>query len=394
MKLMKIVYDYQIFNLQKYGGVSRYLYEIATRIAKHSDFQVKILAGLYVNQYLKKCSSDLVFGWPRPKIPKSIKITSKLNSELSRIWLSKNIPDIVHETHYSTKYLPRIPLPKSCKTVITVHDMIHEKFSSLLSIDKQYGSGLSKAEAGSVILSKAEAIKCADRIICVSNNTKKDLIEILDVEPQKISVVYHGYSLQVSNYFDPHSKNLQKKIIEKIINAPYILYVGRRRWHKNFDRLLQAYASCYNLNKNFNLVCFGGGSFSRSEINSIRDLGLDQEKVVHIKGDDQTLAILYDKASTFVYPSLYEGFGISPLEAMSFGCPVVCSNVSSIPEVVGNAAEFFDPYEVDSIADSLEKVLFSSERAKNLVELGMERVKHFSWKVCAEQTKSVYLSLL
>lgn len=377
---MKIVYDYQIFNFQKYGGISRYICEIATHMAKFSDFQVKILAGLHFNQYLKKCNTDLVLGWSRPEIPRTIKITSKLNRELSQIWLKRNIPDIVHETYYYPNYLPRSPVPKSCRTVITVHDMLHEKFTSLLSPKQQDKSLLS---------SKAEAIRRADHIICVSNNTKKDLIEILDISTQKISVVYHGYSLQINNSLDFYPKNIQK-----IINYPYVLYVGGRRWYKNFDRLLQAYASRCSLNKNFNLVCFGAESFSQSELSTIRDLGLHEEKVIYVTGDDRMLAKLYSQASAFVYPSLYEGFGIPPLEAMSFGCPVVCSNVSSIPEVVGNAAEFFDPYEVDSIADSLEKVLFSSEKAKSLVELGRERVKHFSWKACAEQTSLVYSSLL
>jgi len=108
----------------------------------------------------------------------------------------------------------------------------------------------------------------------------------------------------------------------------------------------------------------------------------------------QTLAKLYSQASAFVYPSLYEGFGIPILEAMSFGCPVVCSHTSSFPEVAGNAAEFFDPYDIESIANALEKVLFDSDLTKKLVELGKARVKNFSWEKCAEQTHSIYASLL
>ncbi|MDJ0715933.1 MAG: glycosyltransferase family 1 protein [Prochloraceae cyanobacterium] len=367
---MKIVYDYQIFNSQKYGGVSRYIYEIATRIARFNGFKVNILAGLYVNKYLKNSSQDLVFGWPRPLLPKTTKIIARLNAQVSKILLRRDPPDIIHETYY----LPRGIAPKSCKTIITVHDMIHEKFSNLFKEKQRRFS-----------LIKAEAIRRADRVICVSNQTKKDLIEILDINPQKISVIYHGSSLQISDSLDRDTSSIE---------YPYILYVGKRQGYKNFDRLLQGYAKCDSLNNNFKLVCTGQTRFSSSELNRIYDLGLNEDKVKYVSGDDRTLAKLYKQASVFVYPSLYEGFGIPLLEAMSLGCPIVCSNTSSIPEVVDNAAEFFDPYEVDSIVNALEKVLFSSERVKSLVTLGGERIKHFSWEASAKQTSLVYSSLL
>ncbi|MEM2154884.1 MAG: glycosyltransferase family 1 protein, partial [Nitrososphaeria archaeon] len=143
----------------------------------------------------------------------------------------------------------------------------------------------------------------------------------------------------------------------------------------------------------FKIVCFGGGLFSAEEIDLMIKLGLSEDQVIQISGDDKTLAHLYRNAAVFVYPSLYEGFGIPLLEAMSLGCPVICSNTSSFPEVAGNAAEFFDPYEADSIAVALENVLYSSEKSKHLVNLGYERVKNFSWEKCADETRSIYLSL-
>ncbi len=368
---MKILYDYQIFNLQKYGGISRYLYEIIKRIAQFQKDEVKVISGLYINQYLKKCDPNLVVGWQRPLIPKTTKITNVINYGLSKLWLSPHgKPDIIHETYYSSRSIA----PKSSKTVITVHDMIHEKFSNLFPKRERRFS-----------LIKAKAIRRADHIICVSNQTKKDLIEILDINPQKITVIYHGSSLQINDTFDADTSHVE---------YPYILYVGVREGYKNFDRLLQAYASRYTLHRNFKLVCVGASKFSTTELSKISNLGLNDDKVKHISGDDQTLAKLYKQASVFIYPSLYEGFGIPLLEAMSLGCPIVCSNTSSIPEVVGNAAEVFDPYEVDSIADALEKVLFSSERVNSLIALGRERVKHFSWEAGAEKTRLVYSSLL
>jgi glycosyltransferase involved in cell wall biosynthesis len=113
-----------------------------------------------------------------------------------------------------------------------------------------------------------------------------------------------------------------------------------------------------------------------------------------MSGSEDMLTQIYRQATAFIYPSLYEGFGIPPLEDMSCGCPVVCSNVSSIPEIVGNAGEYFDPYDLDSMSHASEKVVYSEETANNLRQLGNERVKLFPWDLCAEQTNKFYRSLL
>jgi glycosyltransferase involved in cell wall biosynthesis len=365
--MVKVVYDYQAFD-QKYGGVSRYIYELAVRLSNSADLSVNILALAHENEYLKNCTENIVIGFPFSTPPKTEKIRSKFNSEVSRFFFNMNPPEIVHETYYYPKKLS----PKKTKIVITIHDMIHEKFS-------QYLHPKDKAS-----LFKKEAAKRADHIICVSNNTKKDLIEILDIPSQKISTIYHGYSLK----FDIDNQLSVKK------DSPYILYVGARRKYKNFHRLIQAYGTSSQLRNDFKLVCFGGGSLSTEELSLINELGLPEGKVLNVSGNDATLVNFYRGASVFVYPSLYEGFGIPLLESMSLQCPVACSNTSSMPEVAGNAAEFFDPYEIESITYALERVLYSSERAENLVKLGTERIKHFSWQACAEQTRQVYLSLV
>lgn len=390
--MVSVVYDYQAFSLQERGGISRYFYELATRIAKSEECTVKIFAFAYINKYLGSCSKNLVMGFPIPTVPNSVdklryissrpasklnfemsKGLNKINGEISRYWMSNlsKSPDIVHETYYSFHPIA----PKKSKTVITVHDMITEKF----------GHFFSDREVEDICLLKATAIKRADRIICVSENTKKDLLELSDVDPQKISVVYHGSVINKlnSDRFDKLSNQ----------SMPYILYVGSRNSYKNFQRFLQAYAIS-NLPKDFQLVCFGGDPFSRRELALINQLHLGENKTIYVSGDDKKLASFYSNASAFVYPSLYEGFGIPLLEAMSCDCPVVCSNTSSMPEVAGNAAEFFDPYDPDSIAHGLKKVLYSHQRSQELIRLGQERVKHFSWDACAEQTRSIYLSLV
>jgi glycosyltransferase involved in cell wall biosynthesis len=367
--MVKLVYDYQAFSWTKYGGISRYLYEIATRIFNYDDFQVKIFAGLYVNKYLENCNSDLVKGWQVPFIPKSAKIIGMIDAEINQLWLKQHNPDIVHETYYSRKDI----VPKNCKTVITVHDMIHEKFNHLMP---KRNRGFSQI--------KAAAIKRADRIICVSENTRNDLLNILDINPDKVSTIYQGYDLQ----------NSLTVAQSPLFTYPYILYVGERTAYKNFQRLIQGYASSKVIRDNFYLVCCGSRPFASSEIAMIKKLELDKSKIIYVSGNDATLANIYTHASAFVYPSLYEGFGIPPLEAMSFDCPVVCSNSSSIPEVVADAGEYFDPYEIDSITAALERVLFSETRAKELILKGKERIKFFSWEDCAKKTSIIYRSLV
>jgi glycosyltransferase involved in cell wall biosynthesis len=367
---VKVVYDYQIFNTQKYGGVSRYVYEVATRIARYPDIETKILAGTYINKYLTSISSDLVVGWHRPYVPKTTKILGLVNYIFTKIWLKRYEPDIIHETYYSMESIAT----KNCKKVITVHDMIHEKFNHLMpQAEKRF------------IETKHAAIKRADKIICVSQNTKRDLQEILEIDSDKISVIHSGYTFLSSskdaNFFPS-------------TNTPYILYVGERNAYKNFKRLLEAYAKSSKLRKDFNLVCFGSQPFSSCEIQQINSLEIDERNIIQVSGNDRVLANLYEKASAFVYPSLYEGFGLPLLEAMSCGCPVVCSNTSSIPEIVGDAAEFFNPYEIESIANALEKVLYSSEITQKLIMIGKERVKKFSWDTSAERHRLVYQSLL
>ena len=364
--MIKVVYDYQVFEWQKYGGVSRYIWELATHLAQDQAFGIKILAMLYVNEYLKQADSDLVVGFPVPKVPKTGTFKQIINANLSKLWLNFDPPDIIHNTYYK----PHKLAPKNTKLVTTVHDMLHEKF-------RQYFPDPRDAQG------KAESVKRADHIICVSESTKKDLIEILDVNPNKISVVYHGSSLGLDQTYSS----------EKKASYPYILYVGDRGGYKNFQCLLKAYACSSKLKNNFKLVCFGRSPFSPEELDLINGLELSTDQVLQVSGDDLALANYYQGASVFVYPSLYEGFGIPLIEAMSLRCPVVCSNTSCLPEVAGDAAEFFDPYEPENIADALERILYSSERAAELVKLGTQRAKKFTWQACAEQTRSVYLSL-
>lgn len=365
---MKLVYDYQIFSSQKYGGISRYFYETATRIAKYEQFKVAILALIYSNEYLRHCDADLVIGKHVYHVPKTRIIKRLVNTEISRLWMQKNKPDIVHETYYSYRRMS----PKKTKTVITVYDMIHEKF----------GHHFSKLDITSIL--KAKSLKRADHIICISENTRKDLLETFHINPRKVSVIHLGYMQKQNEY----------QLTTPVVKEPYILYVGNRNAWKNFQGFLKAFSISQRLNSNFKVVCFGGGDLSRKELEASRKHNVNEQNVIQISGNDETLANLYTHASALVYPSLYEGFGLPLLEAMSFQCPVICSNTSSIPEIVGEAAESFEPHDPESIAHAIETVVFSQSRAATLREQGTKKVKKFSWDKCIEKTLQVYENLL
>ncbi|MFB2839738.1 glycosyltransferase family 4 protein [Floridanema evergladense] len=363
-----LTYDYQIFGSQKYGGISRYFYELINHFILDEVFQTYVVAPLYINSYLRKIPSKSIIGYSVPTIPKTWRLIEKSNLLLSSIWFLKHTPNIIHETFYRPQKLA----PSQTKTIITVHDMIHEKFSHL----SRPGDKISFA--------KKEAVNRADWIICVSENTKKDLIDIWNIDSSKISVIYHGSSL--FNFHTQESSEISSL-------EPYILYVGSRWNYKNFENLLRAYSNSTTLKNNFNLVCFGDRPLSNQEFTLIEELKIPRSKVVSVTGNDSKLAKFYQRASIFVYPSFYEGFGIPLLEAMSMKCPIACSNTSCFPEIAGNAAEFFDPYDFEDMANAIEKVVFSSNRTKELIKLGEERVKTFSWSACIEKTKQAYLSL-
>ncbi len=367
---MKIAFDPQIFGWQEYGGISRYAFELASALHHSGRHEVAIFCPLSVNRYLEHSPEGLLRGGRRvPTFPRSGRVYRTLNSWLAGLAMRRFKPDIVHETYYAGR---GVSVP-GARRILTVYDMIHERFPENFS------------PADPTRREKSLAVARADHVICISEQTRQDLIEFLRVPHEKTSVVHLGFALKTG-----------EQPIERVAprQRPYILFVGSRGGYKNFDGLLKAFAASPVLRNDMQLVCFGGGGFRPAELQNIANLGLDGAAVTQVSGDDHLLAHHYRHARAFVYPSRYEGFGIPPLEAMSFDCPVACSNVSSIPEVVGDAAELFDPDSPDSMAMALERVTFDEPRRQALVAQGRERLKRFSWTACAEATQDVYQGAL
>lgn len=376
---MRIAFDHQAFCLQKTGGISRYFCRLAEELAIVKQ-QVGIFAPLYRNQYLKELEPGLVHGYAVKDYPnKTAGLIVAANAWLSSPLIRRWHPAVVHETYFS--YRSTGPSTKASGTkratprVITVFDMISE-----LELESQKDA-LKTMRASA----KFAAISRADHVICISEHTRQDLLRLFAVPESKTSVIYLGC--------DMPSLSPTKLSVSEKNTRPYLLYVGLRGGYKNFVRLLKAMAASSRIKNNFDLIAFGGNTFTTQEREWIRDAGFTQSQIRQVSGNDQVLNQLYAGAAAFVYPSTYEGFGLPPLEAMAQNCPVVSSNRSSMPEVIGQAAEYFDPESTDSMAIALEQVLFSADRANELRQLGQIRIKDFTWQRCAMNTLNIYQQL-
>ncbi|MGR9013565.1 MAG: glycosyltransferase family 4 protein [Gammaproteobacteria bacterium] len=363
---MKVAFDSQIFTMQEYGGISRYICSLAAQLAEIEGVEAGIITPFYINSYLEKLPKDIVSGIRIPKIPKTGTAFHRIGLWLARGAIARRAPQIVHETYFNANPIA----PKDARTVVTVYDMIHELFPSAFPRNDRTSER------------KRIATQRADHVICISESTRKDLLEFFDLPEDKVSVVYLGFD----SLLPMTSETTRKK--------PYLLYVGYRSDYKNFEGFLRAYAGSQWLQNNYDVLCFGGGAFSNIEKKRFVDLKLSDNQLTQISGNDSKLAAAYRDAALFVYPSLYEGFGIPPLEAMSLGCPVACSNSSSIPEVAGDAAEYFDPKNTESMRTAMERVLNSASRQPELINSGYLRCSQFSWKRCADETLAVYRKLL
>ncbi len=373
---MKIVFDGHIFASQKYGGVSRYIFEL-TNALFCLGVDIDILSPLFVNEYLRNNRPTFLNGNFIPYIPHTGFLRRFANTLLSNVELSKNYrhTDIIHETYYS-----RYGLNSSMSHhVLTVYDMIHEIYSEFFSRFDQTS------------FLKRRSIDRSSLILCISHSTKQDFFKFFPHYEKRVEVVHPG--------FRPLGKPRagQAKVGMKMRDGryfpSYILFVGQREGYKNFRNILRAFEKSKFLKKNLNILCFGGGLPSKAENELVATLGLSRN-IRYTSGSDDSLVEAYQNAIAFVYPSLYEGFGIPPLEAMSMDCPVICSQTSSIPEVVGEAGAYFDPNDVDDISQQIENIICSTERREQLIRNGRKRYPIFSWRSCAEKTLSLYRSIL
>jgi glycosyltransferase involved in cell wall biosynthesis len=367
---VKVAFDHQIFALQSYGGISRYVVRLAQGLIALGD-DVQVIAPLHRNRHLKELPQGRVRGLEVDRFPpKTGRLIGICNHFLTSRSMKKLNPDVIHQTYYSSW---SSVTKQRARRILTVHDMIHERFPEEFPAQDP------------TTASKRVSVARADHIICISQSTRNDLCEIFGVPSEKVSVVHHGFERFGHGELGPASSCVQK---------PFLLYVGSRGGYKNFKRMLQAIAASPQLKAEFDVVAFGGGAFSSDERRLIGNLGFRAESVRQLAGDDQVLGDLYRAATALVYPSLYEGFGLPPLEAMAHLCPVVTSNAGPMPEIVGRAGEYFDPADLDSLSNALERVVFDEQRRQDLIAAGGQNLARFSWERCAMETRAIYRNVL
>ncbi|MDP8986018.1 MAG: glycosyltransferase family 4 protein [Pseudomonadota bacterium] len=368
------MFDSQIFCHQRFGGISRYVCSIALEMQRMAGVTTLIAAPFHFNEYLDQLPHTLVHG-RRVRWLEGLTALAYGSSVLPGKIAARGFkPDILHNTYY----FPVKP-PAGARCILTVYDMIHEKYPRYF------------AASPFITRIKAASVAAADHVICISESTRRDLLATYDIPEERVSVTHLGFDPLGSLLTSESARDFKVRVLGA--DAPYFLYVGSRASYKNFRGLLDAYAASLSLRKNVFFLCFGGGEFTHAERAAISKAGVEG-RVRHLGGSDVALSACYAHASLFVCPSLYEGFGIPVLEAMSLDCPVACSNSSSLPEVVGDAARLFDPLDLDSIRSALESVLYSPSASTVLKEKGRIRRELFSWRCCAESTVGIYRRVL
>ena len=355
---MKIAYTHHAISTYKIGGVSRYFYEIASRLSKGND--ITVVSKYSRNLYFKDIIDNKEFLGKMNFKGKS-KLEKYLQEAFMRKKLRNNDFDIIHHTGEESsvfEYCNNKPV------VITLHDFIPEIYNY---------------QPNRISLRKAQ-IERASAIICVSENTKNDLFKFYpNIDQRKVTVIYHGP--------DDTKIRYQENNI-----GDYLLYVGARTSYKNFTLLAAAIAPVLK-NKNIKLVCTGA-KFNKAETELLKSLAIQEHIINRGFVPDSELHNLYHHAKCFIYPSLYEGFGIPILESFKNGCPACVSNTSCFPEIAGDAALYFDPDNKNSIRKAVERIIENSDLSARLVKNGYSRLNNFSWDKAASDTLNVYRDVL
>lgn len=271
-------------------------------------------------------------------------------------------------THYSTFFTP-------CPQVISILDVSYKKFPDLFN----------KTDLYKLALWGKYSVKKAAKIITISQSSKDDIIQEYGVNSSKVAAIHLG----IKESLKPSMS--EKEILEKYsVSSPYILFVGTIQPRKNVKRLIEAFSKVVSKNPELKLVIIGKKGWQYEEtLDTPRKLGISEKVVFLHDVTDADLASFYKYAEVFILPSLYEGFGLPVLEAMKYKCPVITSNVSSLPEAGGDAALYVDPSDTDDIFKKLEKVVSDKTLREKMVKKGEEQVKKFSWEKSAREVLSV-----
>jgi glycosyltransferase involved in cell wall biosynthesis len=371
---MQIVVDGFIYEQQLHGGIPRIFSEILPRMCELEPALSVALLTLKLSQQQKQAlpihariHHQSLFPPARLFRRRRLwwRVSPSIHALAQRFALRNDRTALWHSTYYTALNGWTGPV------VTTVADMIYERFTSLFvgPMNDQ------------IRRQKRDSIQRADAILCISETTKAELLKYYHVDKTKVYVTPLAYN---NTMFYPRPAS------SSIIPPPFLLYIGGRTHYKNFTGLLKAY-SVWDSRKEVRLVVVGS-SWAKAEAQLLAELGIERQVQLLTRVDDLTLSQLYNQAAAFVYPSLYEGFGIPLLEALACGCPVIASRIPSSVEIAGECPIYFDPVQQDGLLVALDTALTTGREAER-VRLGLDHVKSYSWDRTAQQTLAVYRAL-
>lgn len=362
MKEKRILADFRMY---KHSGIGVYLTNVIGYLQLKSSFSILLAAA-------RECGEDVEVVLDSPIY--SIKEQVKYFTHIRKV-------DVFWSPHYN---VPVLPIPAR-KRVVTIHDVYHLAFADTLSpFQKVYAR---------IMLNLA--VRLSDAVVTVSEFSKQEIIKYTNCKPERIKVILNGVK-QETVLLDYESVRMQYHIPA----GQYILFVGNVKPHKNLLTLLKAFRQLPEaLYRDYQVVIVGkkeGMITGDTGVFALMDSDKDLAEKVSFTGivEDQDLDTIYANASLFAFPSYYEGFGLPPLEAMVNGCPVVSSNASSLPEVCGEAALYFDPLDVDGLEKAITTVLTDREVALSLIEKGYARVKQFTWEKSGQSHSDLFEKLI
>jgi glycosyltransferase involved in cell wall biosynthesis len=356
-------------------GIGTYIWNLVRNLSQLDDRNEYLLAGTDRNFH--------ELGPLRPNFTKILQSdrTGSWREQLSLSFaLRKRTPDVVHIPHHDC------PFVMPGRLVVTIHDCVHVKFPP---------ENLSRLRRYELYWRTKRAVESASQVLAVSNSTRDDLINIFNLDASRISVVHNA----LDERFSPAENGVDRKtVLERYqIHDPFILYSGRIRPHKNVHRLIEAFAVLKSelrddeQYRNLKLIVIGD-ELSRHQYLRLTVVRSGVQQDVRFFGfvPNSILQVFYQSAVLFAFPSLYEGFGLPPLEAMASRTPVLASNTSSLPEVLGDAALLVNPENVFEIARGMKAILMEDALRSRLIERGMTHISKFSWATAARQVIEAY----
>ncbi|MCK5415988.1 glycosyltransferase family 4 protein [Candidatus Parcubacteria bacterium] len=296
--------------------------------------------------------------------------------------IKKHKIDLMHFPHFNVPLFCTVPF------IVTIHDLILTKFPTLRASTLHPILYKIKDFAYKILIKNT--IKKSEKILTVSQFTKDDIIEQFNSSEKKITITYEGVSKQIN----PQKIDDKKVLLRYNLHKPYLLYVGSAYPHKNLEILVEVFNEINKNNKNLDLVIVGKDDYF---FKCLKNLAYKFEnKNIKFPGfiPDTELASFYHNAKAYIFPSLYEGFGLPPLEAMYYACPVLSSNRSCLPEILGDAAVYFNPKNKKEIQEKIIEILDNKVLRDSQIKKGHKQIKKYNWDNCVNQTLEEYNKVL